>query len=91
VDFEWDPDKAASNLAKHGIDFADAIEAIADPQRLDRPDPGSHGEPRFRAIGKAKGRILFVSYTMRGAVYRIISVRRANRREREAYPVSSGD
>lgn len=90
VDVEWDPAKAASNLAKHGIDFAEAMEVLTDPQRVERPDSRSRGEPRVQVIGAAKGRTLFVVYTMRGAVCRIISIRRANRREREAYPVSTG-
>lgn len=90
MDFEWDPAKAASNLAKHGIDFAEAAQVLGDPDRRERIDPRSRGEPRFQAIGIASGRILFVSYTLRGAVYRIISVRRASRREREAYPVPPG-
>ena len=89
MDFDWDPPKAASNLAKHGIDFAEAAQVLGDPDRRERIDPRSRGEPRFQAIGIASGR-LFVSYTLRGAVYRIISVRRASGREREAYPVPSG-
>jgi uncharacterized protein len=91
VDFEWDPAKADANLAKHGIDFAEAVEVLADPKRVERPDPRSRVEPRVQVIGAAKGRILFVVYTMRGAVCRIISIRKANRRERKAYPVSSGN
>jgi uncharacterized DUF497 family protein len=90
VDFEWDPAKAASNLAKHGVDFAEAAQVLDDPHRRERVDPGSRGERRFQAIGTASGRTLFVSYTLRGAVCRIISVRRASRREREAYTVSPG-
>jgi uncharacterized DUF497 family protein len=39
VDFEWDPAKADANLAKHGIDFAEAVEVLADPERVERPDP----------------------------------------------------
>jgi uncharacterized DUF497 family protein len=91
VDFEWDLAKADSNLAKHGIDFAEAMEVLGDPERVERPDPRSRAEPRVQVIGAAKGRILFAVYTMRGADCRIISIRRANRRERKAYPVSSGN
>jgi uncharacterized DUF497 family protein len=90
VDFEWNPAKATSNLAKHGVGFEDAIEVFDDPDRLERVDPGFRGELRFQAIGTSSGRILFVSYTLRGAVCRIISVRRASRREREAYTVPAG-
>ena len=91
MDFEWDSAKAGSNLAKHGVDFAEAVEVLTDPKRVEQPDLRSWGEPRVQVIGAAKGRILFVVYTMRGAACRIISVRRANQRERKAYPVSSGD
>jgi uncharacterized DUF497 family protein len=91
VDFEWDPAKAASNLAKHGVDFEDAIDVFDDPQHLERTDPGSRGEPRSQAIGMAKGRILFVSFTLRGQVRRLISVRKASRRERAAYTLPTRD
>ena len=91
MDFEWDAAKADSNLAKHGIDFAEAMEVLSDPERVERPDARSGGEPRVQVVGAAKGRILFVVYTMRGTACRIISIRKANRRERKAYPVSSGN
>jgi uncharacterized DUF497 family protein len=91
VDFEWDPAKAASNLAKHGVDFEDAIQVFADPDRVERGDPRDRGEPRFQAIGIADGIILFVSYTIRDRTHRIISARRANLRERASYPISAGD
>ena len=90
MDFEWNLAKATSNLAKHGVGFEDAIEVFDDPDRVERVDPGSRGELRFQAIGTSSGRILFVSYTLRGAVCGIISVRRASRREREAYTVPAG-
>jgi uncharacterized DUF497 family protein len=91
VDFEWDTAKAASNLAKHGVDFADAVDVFDDPQYLEWSDPGSRGEPRFQAIGMAKGRILFVSYTLRGQTRRLISVRKASRRERATYTLPTED
>jgi uncharacterized DUF497 family protein len=91
VDFEWDPAKAASNLAKHGVDFEDAIEVFDDPQKIERADPRNRGEPRFQAVGAVGGDILFVSYTIRGRAQRIISARRANRRERAAYTVPARD
>jgi uncharacterized DUF497 family protein len=91
VEFEWDPVKAASNLAKHGIDFEDSIDVFDDPDRIERVDPRERGEPRFQAIGQVGGIILFVSYTVRGVARRIISAGRANRRERANYPVQTGD
>lgn len=90
MDFEWDPDKAVSNLAKHGVDFADAIDIFDDPSLLLLVDPRRYGERRYKAIGAVRGRVLFVVYTMRGDdLCRIISARRASRRERTAYSSSS--
>jgi hypothetical protein len=90
MEFEWDPAKAASNLTKHGIDFDDAIAVFDDPRILSVVDPRSHGETRYRAIGTVKGRMLLVVYTMRGSeVRRIISARRASRRERTAHTLQA--
>jgi uncharacterized protein len=85
--FEWDPGKAVSNLAKHGVDFPTATKVFDDPDMRLHADPRAHGEMRFRAIGCINGLVLFVSYTMRGEVCRIISARRASRRERQSYSV----
>lgn len=87
MEFEWDPAKAASNLAKHGVDFSAATKVFDDPNMRLRADPYPRGEMRFQAIGHVNGLVLFVSYTMRGEVRRIISARRANRRERQSYSV----
>ncbi len=84
MEYEWDPAKADSNLAKHGVDFPAAIEALEDPRLLVIVDT-QYGEPRGRAIGLVNGIHLSVAYTMRGEVCRIISARRASRRERKQY------
>jgi uncharacterized protein len=89
--FEWDPKKAEANAAKHGVPFGEAITVFLDPSALDGPDVDhSSAEPRFRRLGKsAKGRLLMVAYTFRGdgdaEKIRLISTRRASRRERAAY------
>jgi uncharacterized DUF497 family protein len=85
VSYEWDPRKAASNLRKHGIHFADAVTALEDELALtlddDYPD-----EQRFITIGTdALGRVLVVVYTFRGETIRIISAREATPRERRQY------
>jgi len=85
MEFEWDPAKAASNSAKHGVDFPTATKVFDDPSILLSLDPRARGEPRYQAIGSVSGVVLFVSYTMRGEVCRIISARRASRRERQSY------
>ena len=83
--FEWDEDKNAANIVRHGIDFDDAIR-IFDGSVLEKMDDRhGYGEVRMVAIGIAYGRELFVVYTWRGDNRRIISARRANRHERQAY------
>lgn len=89
--FEWDPRKAEANAAKHGISFDDAVTVFLDPEALDGPDlQHSSAESRFLRLGRsARGHVLMVAYTFRrsgdGEAIRIISARRASRREREAY------
>lgn len=87
MDYEWDSAKAAENRRRHGIDFADAIVAIEDPNRLEEIDVRfEYGEERIRVIGMAVGNILFVVTTQRGdRTCRIISARRATRYEQERY------
>ncbi|HEY1261819.1 MAG TPA: BrnT family toxin [Stellaceae bacterium] len=86
MDFEWDPAKAATNRTKHGIDFPAASRVFDDPRVLVQIDPRNYGgETRLRAIGRVEDQVILVCYTMRGEIRRIISARRANRRERNAY------
>jgi uncharacterized protein len=83
--FEWDEEKTAATLAARGFDFAFASR-IFDGEVLRRPDlRRDYGEPRWVAIGEVAGETLAVVYTYRGDRVRIISARRANRRERRAY------
>jgi uncharacterized DUF497 family protein len=85
--FEWDSRKARSNLAKHGVTFEEAATIFGDVQSLTIPDPEhSLTEERFVTMGKAfGGKLLVVVHTERGDSIRIISARRANRRERTFY------
>ena len=86
MESEWDPAKARSNLAKHGIRFADAATVLNDEFAISIPDSGQAGEERFVAVGTdALGRILVVSYTYRRNRTRIISSRRATQSERRVY------
>ena len=86
MEAEWDPAKARSNLAKHGISFADAALVLNDDFAISIPDLGLRGEERFVAVGAdALGRILVVSYTYRRNDVRIISARRATLLERKEY------
>jgi uncharacterized DUF497 family protein len=85
LEFEWDDHKAVSNLQKHGIAFADAVSAVEDEFALTIPDDFL-GEGRFVTIGRdVLGRTLVVVYAWRGDRVRIVSARRATRRERRKY------
>jgi uncharacterized protein len=83
--FEWDPDKNAANIAKRGIDFEDAVRIFEGPVLESSDERRDYGEVRTIAFGVVDGRELAVVYTMRGGRRRIISARRAHRRERKAY------
>jgi uncharacterized protein len=89
--FEWDPRKAEANAVKHGVSFDDAVTVFLDGNALDGPDlQHSKTEQRFLRLGRAAdGRVLMVAYTFRRSgnaeTTRLISARRASRRERAAY------
>ncbi|MEW6660123.1 MAG: BrnT family toxin [Thermodesulfobacteriota bacterium] len=84
--FEWDESKAAKNYAAHGVSFEAAREVFKDPFAIEWLDAREHyGEDRFVIIGMAEGRLLYVAYTMRDEVIRIISARRAEPHERRRY------
>ncbi len=85
--FDWDKNKAASNLGKHKVSFEEAATVFGDPlsDTFDDPDH-SVDERRFLIIGHSeKGKLLFVSHTDDGETIRIISARELTRTEREAY------
>jgi uncharacterized protein len=83
--YQWDRDKAASNLNKHGIDFADAVSVFSDDLATTVNDERFE-EERFITIGiDAFGRVLVVVYTWRGNEIRLISARKATRSERNQY------
>ena len=84
VDFEFDPEKSAANLAKHGIDFGDAQALWADEDAVEI-DARSATEPRSAVIGTIEGRHWIAFVTRRGEATRIISVRRAREDEVEFY------
>jgi hypothetical protein len=85
VAFEWDPLKAALNLRKHGIDLAD-VAGVFDDDRARTMLDDDPDEERFVTIGRDNlGRILVVVFTWRVARVRLISARRATRRERHDY------
>jgi uncharacterized DUF497 family protein len=83
---EWDINKAARNLRKHGIDFADAAVALEDENALTIEDEG-YDERRFRTLGMGPSlNVLFVVHAFReDEVVRIISARKADRSEMKQY------
>jgi hypothetical protein len=87
VEFEWDANKAASNLSKHGVSFAEAMTVFGDALEVAIADPvHSDTELRFASIGLSEaGRLLVVAYTERGQPIRIISAREATPKERRQY------
>ena len=83
----WDPEKARSNLRKHGVTFEEAAWVFRDVLSVTISDPlHSTEESRFVTIGRSdRGRILVVVHSEVGEAIRIISARLATRRERREY------
>ena len=83
--FEWDERKARTNFRRHRVDFADAATVFEDVRAVTVVDEDTD-EERYAAIGTdGLGSELVVIYTVRGERIRIISARRATRRERAQY------
>lgn len=84
--YEWDPEKAAANRRKHGVDFATAVGVFDDDRALTIRDLDMDREDRFVGIGMDRlARILVVVFTLRGEHVRLISARKANSWERRQY------
>ena len=87
VEFEWDRIKREQNLRSHDVDFVEAEEVFDDQRALvEFDEKHSLAEERFRILGKTRsGRLLLTVFTPRGSKIRIISSRRASRREAKGY------
>ena len=90
VRFEWDENKNRTNIAKHGIEFADVVPVFDDPLSLTVPDHVAEGERRYRTIGAALNGVVLVAHTLREVsrnddLIRIIPARYATVSERKAY------
>jgi uncharacterized protein len=87
VEFEWDVEKAAENLRKHGVSFPQAVLSFRDLLALEfLDDRRNYGEARFVRIASSDEQVLTVVYTEReGDRIRIISARRATKDEQEYY------
>lgn len=87
MQFEWDPEKAVTNEANHGVSFEEATSVFGNPLATTVPDPDhSEGEERFLTTGlSSRQRVLIVWHTDRGEIIRIIGAREATPHERRIY------
>ncbi len=87
MEFEWNSNKATSNLAKHDVSFHEASTVFGDPLAFTFPDPDhSYDETRYITIGESiQGRLLIISHTDLEQRIRIISARKVTRQERKIY------
>ena len=86
MEFEWDDAKSDACFADRGFDFTYVAHAFLDEGRIVGVDRRwDYGEDRYRLLGAVEGRVFVVIYTMRGSTIRIISARKANRREVREY------
>jgi uncharacterized DUF497 family protein len=90
VRFEWDPRKAEANLRTHRVSFSEAVTVLEDDSALTRDDPEAAEEQRFVTLGLSdQGHLLVVVHTYREPdILRVISVWKANKRQRLAYEES---
>lgn len=85
MEFDWGPAKHARNIRERGFGF-DVAAMIFAHETIEIEDTRTdHGETRIQAIGQSDGMVLFVVYTDRGTTRRIISARKADRKERRAW------
>ena len=86
MNYQWDPAKAKANVNKHGVEFADALGVFEDPDAITIEDTDSEEEQRFLSIGlDVLGRIIVVAYTYRDDDVRLISARKATKKEVKIY------
>jgi len=90
MEFEWDQAKDKSCFLQRGFDFLYVLRAFDDPNRMIKKDRRwDYGEERYQLLGEVEGRVFFVAYTVRKNIIRIISARKANRRETIEYENST--
>ena len=86
MDFEWDDAKSQDCFENRGFDFAYAVGAFLDPNRIVEQDQRwDYGEDRYRLLGVIGDRVFVLIYTPRGSAVRIISARKANKKEVREY------
>lgn len=85
MNYEWDETKNRRNRVKHGLAFEDAEQVFAGPCVTFEDDRFDYGELRLITLGLLAGRVVVIAHAPRGEVTRIISMRKANRREKKIY------
>jgi uncharacterized DUF497 family protein len=85
VKVEFDPEKRERTLSERGLDFEDASKVFDGKHKTILDDRKDYGEERFITIGYVLGRMVVLVWTLRKSIRRIISMRKANDREQEAY------
>jgi len=92
MEIDFDPIKNAENIASRGLDFADAVRMWREGPVVEIEDGrADYGEVRMIAVGRVFGRVCVAVFTDRGAVRRIISFRKANRRECDGYEARTAE
>ncbi len=90
--YEWDEAKNRSNFAKHGLDFADAEQVLTGPCVAFVDSRFDYGEVRLTTLGLLAGRVVVIAHALRAeGTTRIISMRKANRREQKIYQKRLGE
>jgi len=85
MEFEWDENKRRINLREHGLNFEDAHRAFSEDAFVITDDREDYDEERYILLGLIHERIVVIAFTVRGDVIRIISMRKANKREQKSY------
>ena len=83
--YEWDDAKRRANLAKHGLAFEDAEHVFSGSCYTIQDERFQYGEKRFITLGSLAGRVVVIAHAARDNGTRIISMRKANRREQKIY------
>ena len=83
--WDWDESKRQATLLLRGLDFAMVNQFDLDTAVIDPDDRRDYGEPRFKATGMIGGRLFIVIFTPRGERFRLISLRKANTREKREW------
>ena len=86
MEFEWDEAKSNACFGQRGFDFSYAIRAFLDPKRIiHRDSRWDYGEERYRLLGEIQRRLFVLIFTVRDSAIRVISARKANKREVQEY------